>query len=490
MDKHNIVFVKAREVVYPNAESKYRPSVLYPEYIYPKDMSLSANVVYDAVREAFHLLKMDEKNYGKKEWNPLGELIHPGDHVLLKPNLVMDYNLSNQGTECLYTQPGVVAAVLDYVILALDGTGKITIGDAPMQECQFDKLIEESGYKELLQFYHEKGIDIELVDFRELTTQIVNGVRHQTIHPNSRGTVIDLGEESEFAIYDAEHLRNMRITNYDPTRLNSHHQVGKHEYYVSDYVLDADVVINMPKPKTHRKAGVTIALKNLVGINVRKEYLPHHTVGPEKSGGDEYRVASSLKIISGKLYDKKNYYEGHEKYRLAMVCRLFGGGLKVLASLIHGDATEGNWYGNQTISKTIVDLNKILLYADKNGELQESKQRELFNVADMIISGEKEGPVAPSPKEVGFIVAGKNAVNFDKTVATMMGADITRLPVLQNADHMHGKLQIKDMIEPLICSNVTELDGKCCDELTAKEKWCFVSTSGWKEIFESKTDGK
>ena len=53
----------------------------------------------------------------------------------------------------------------------------------------------------------------------------------------------------------------------------------------------------MPKPKCHRKAGMTSALKNFVGANVRKEFLPHHTMGSIKEGGDEYFVTS--KIHSG-----------------------------------------------------------------------------------------------------------------------------------------------------------------------------------------------
>lgn len=32
------------------------------------------------------------------------------------------------------------------------------------------------------------------------------------------------------------------------------------------------------RPKTHRKADVTIFLRNLVGINANKEFLPHHAV--------------------------------------------------------------------------------------------------------------------------------------------------------------------------------------------------------------------
>ncbi|SFB14008.1 DUF362 domain-containing protein [Selenomonas ruminantium] len=56
--------------------------------------------------------------------------------------------------------------------------------------------------------------------------------------------------------------------------MNRHQAPGIHNYNVSEVVLEADVVISLPKPKTHRFGGVTAALKNMVGINANKECLP------------------------------------------------------------------------------------------------------------------------------------------------------------------------------------------------------------------------
>lgn len=484
ISESNVVLCRTMAKEYPNKKWLFRPSESYVEYLYKEDISDEENLVYDAVREALYLLGLDRENFGKKEWNPLGDLIRPGDNVLIKPNMVMDFNGSGEGTDCLYTQPSVVAAIVDYVIVALKGVGKIVIGDAPMQECKFEKLIEESGYKDLVEYYQRKGTDITLVDFRELKTDLRMGARHQLINENAKGTIIDLKDESEFSVYDSRHLEHLRITNYTPERLRQHHMPGKHEYYVSDYVLNANVIINMPKPKTHRKAGVTIALKNLVGINVRKEFLPHHTIGSTTEQGDEYNRKSLLRKISSRCYDCKNYHESKEQYIRSRIYGGIGYGLKGLTHYIYKDEMEGNWYGNHTISKTIMDLNKILLYADKNGVMHNEAQRKVLNVADMIISGEKEGPVSPSPKYVGYIVVGCNSVNFDKVVGTMMGADISALPVLQNAEQMHGKLEIKAKGKPVIISNNSILNGKRLDDLKKEEKWNFTSTRGWKKIFE------
>lgn len=50
----------------------------------------------------------------------------------------------------------------------------------------------------------------------------------------------------------------------------------------------ADVFINLPKMKVHKKTGVTLSLKNLVGINADKNWLPHYSGGSPRNGGDQF----------------------------------------------------------------------------------------------------------------------------------------------------------------------------------------------------------
>lgn len=472
----------------PHSEAAwFRPSENYPELEDGSFLSKD-NGIYKAVREAFHMMEMDPGNYSTAEWNPLGDLIKPGQSVLIKPNLVMDYNQSGGGTDCLITNPQVVAPVIDYVIKALKGQGQIVIGDAPMQECIFSKLLTESGYMDLLDYYKKHtDIKIKMVDFRGLVTKIKGGgrkgVRQQTVRPNAAGMVINLGEESAFYRYDQKHLENMRITNYAPDRLKSHHHGRIHEYYVSQYVLDADVVINMPKPKTHRKAGYTAAMKNMVGINVRKEYLPHHTMGAQKDGGDEYLYRSCLRRLDARLYDVKNTCEGKEQFFRAKLLWYLAGGMKVLCNKIYKDDGEGSWYGNETISKTIVDLNKILNYVNRQGVLCGQKQREVLHIGDMIISGEKEGPVAPSPKTVGAVVISSNAYAFDYTVGTMMGAKVKELPFIKDTKSGKEKHSLLPKGNIKVLSNRPSIHNMEPDCIRNEDKWKFVATRGWKVRF-------
>jgi uncharacterized protein (DUF362 family) len=480
LDANNVGIYYTKTMEYPSKKGKlwFLPNQKYPEIDLHE--ATGNNHLYGEVRNLLHLYQMDDVHYGTTEWNPFGEIIKSGDNVLLKPNLVMDHNKNNAGgTDCLYTQAAVVLPIIDYVIKALEGTGGIIIGDAPMQDCNFEKLIAESGYEDIVRYYQEKGVSISLVDFRGLaTTKGAGGlVRHQTIKPDAKGTIIDLKESSKFAGLDKDKMDNLRITNYAPERLQQHHCAGKHEYYISDDVLSADVIINLPKPKTHRKAGFTAAMKNIVGINVRKEYLPHHTNGSVIEGGDEYRRKSWLRRVDDKLLDRKNTYEGQEKYFRASVMLLFAGGIKVLCDRIYKNEAEGNWYGNHTISKTIADLNKILLYADKNGQIQNQPQRKILSIGDMIICGEKEGPVMPSPRKLGTLVIGCCHYRFDEAVGTMMGADISRIPQMKEAD----KLQPES--GTVIISNNDRLNHKLLSEVACEDKWNLVPSSGWREVF-------
>ncbi|AOZ95497.1 DUF362 domain-containing protein [Butyrivibrio hungatei] len=483
--KADVSIFKTEKTSYPSKEYLFRPSIHYPEY-YFDEVSEVENDVYNSVREAIHIFGYDAEHYGTKEWNPFGNFINENSNVLIKPNLVMDVNRSGEGTDCLFTHPSVIAPVIDYVIKAQNGKGKIVIGDAPMQECKFDVLIKESGLENLITYYKAKGVDIELVDFRELKSEIVMGTHKQTIENKHSGTVINLADNSEFSKDDKEALEKLRITNYDPRRLASHHNSEKHEYYVSNYLLAADVVINMPKPKTHRKAGVTIAMKNMVGINARKEFLPHHTIGSVENGGDEYKKKSILREMSDKLYDFKNMKEGEEKYWIARPAFFFAYGFKVLANIIYKEPGEGSWSGNNTISRTINDLNKILIYADKDGNLCETPQRKVVIVADMIISGEKEGPVMPSPKKLGVIAVGENQLLFDTVIASFMGADIDKIPTIQTAQKLE-KYTVGIKTDPFVVSNIECYNGKL--SLINKENfWHFIPTSGWREVFDTVVD--
>ena len=485
-----VSIVKTNTYTYPAwADGQFRPSQDYPEYIWGDDeLSEKENAVYDAVRESLHLLGLDAEHYGAQEWNPLKDLVEPGGNILIKPNLVMDVNQNPEGgVLCLYTQPSLVAAIVDYVLLAAGKNCHIVVGDAPMQSCDWNHLIQESGYDRLVAWYKERNINISLVDFRELTSVREQGIIHQSVNMGVKGRVIDLGCESEFAGLSDKEYNAFRVTNYDPGIMVQHHNAQVNEYYISQYVLDADLIINMPKPKSHRKAGMTGALKNIVGINVRKEYLPHHSMNSTEEGGDEYLHKNAIHRLRSSFEDRQNTeaFAGH--YKRARLYRQMGRACSLLMKVRRGsDYSEGSWYGNHTISRTISDLNKIVRYADKNGVLHDTPARKMLIVGDMIISGEKEGPVCPSPKNVGMIVSGTDPVSYDEAVAGLMGFDWRKIPAIVNAKGVHGRYSLPVTDEsPVLASNIPEYNKLPPDTVfTAKSSLHFTPTSGWKGHIE------
>lgn len=476
----NICIIKKNINSYPSKENFFRPATDYPEYLYTDYISDKENPIYEMIRTGLKMMGFDKLNFGSNKWNPLGEIVNPGDCVLIKPNMVLHENNNGCGTDCLFTHPSLVAAMIDYIIIALKGKGKIIVGDAPLQECIFETLIEESGYKQLIDFYKKKGVDISLVDFRNIKTYEKNGLHYHQSEEGENGVIVNLNNKSAFSDLDKMRIQNLRITNYDPRILQKHHKEDIHEYKISQFVLDANVIINMPKPKTHRKAGVTIALKNLVGINANKEFLPHHTLGSQKEGGDAYLNKNYLLKLANEVLDIKNQLVHDNEMDLAAESEKLYWALYEKGEKQAGEKYwEGSWFGNDTIWRTILDLNRILLYADKNGKMTNNIQRRQFIVGDMIVSGEKEGPLEPTPIYPGVIVMGKEALAFDRVVCSLMGFDYRNIPSLYNTKIFENDYPIASSNNAQIQSNNIDWHEKSIDEIREKSSLKFQPTLGW-----------
>lgn len=487
MGENRVAICHRQGSQYPGKANCFRPEIMYPEFKTCKFQQISGkrNDVYEMVRKCLKLMGYDADHMDTEEWNPLGSIIRPRDHVVLKPNMVMHYNENPAGgVECLYTHPSVVAAVIDYVLLALtseDGEieGTVIVGDAPMQECDFDQLVKESGYRALIDYYANVGINIQLVDFRNVRTVTHGGIKIKQSLDRDLGVTVYLDRVSEFEGLSIKRIKNLRITNYNPQILKKHHSENKHEYKVAAEILDADVVINMPKPKTHRKAGVTIALKNLVGMNANKEYLPHHTLGSKKQGGDAYKDPNVFLRVSDTLLDWKNYYMQDERYLTARFLQLSAGVFSRLGKCFGERYREGSWYGNDTIWRTILDLNKIVFYADKDGNMSPQKKRRMLIVADMIVAGEKDGPVAPSPKRSGVIAIGEDPVCFDEIICSLMGIPLSFIPTIVHAREIK-QFALTDESCGRIISDDERWNNKTTEEISREDSLGFADNPGWK----------
>lgn len=477
------IYLYKKDIKYPLLDQLYNPQSIYPEYPWPHDQCSAKNEVYDAVRESLFGIGLDGKKYGHAEWNPLGDIITPGDTVLVKPNWVSHRNNNPKaGLDCLVTHTSIIRAVLDYCIIALKGSGKIILGDAPIQGADLGLLLNSNYVHELLKFYSNKGIVIEISDFRMFQTTGKNGVWHKRININNDDAAInvDLGDKSEF--HDIETSRKkFHVMDYSSKKTEQYHLSGKHVYSINKQVLDADVIINLPKPKCHKLAGMTGALKNMVGIVADKACLPHDSLGSKSAGGDSYPNKDLLKAASIATREIKTKYEEIGCYTPALIARYFDSGLRLLSRVFSGNHYEfGSWHGNDTIWRTILDLNTIIQFADKNGVLQKTVQRKQFHLADMIISGENEGPLSPSPKELGVIVAGFDPAIVDSLIARIMGFDERKIPSIHYA--LERSLQNSCSYE--LGSNDPVLCGKNIAEIDFPIEMQFKPHSGWQGFIE------
>jgi uncharacterized protein (DUF362 family) len=450
--------------VYPS-EPPYSPGAAYPEYPFDLEgFEIDANHAYEGVRDALHLLKLDAEHYGQKDWNPVGEIIRPGNTVVLKPNFIRDFRETQLGHgDCLITHGAIIRAALDYVYIALKGEGRIIIADAPQDDADFDVIRRIAGLNEIQEFYRRHGsLEVEVYDLRSERTRTVDGVTvgYQQLPGDPRGYVkVDLGSRSMFAqIEQVCHL--LYGSDYDTSEIRRHHTGGVHEYLISRTILEADCIINLPKLKTHKKTGVTLSMKNLVGINGNKNWLPHHRLGTPAQGGDQF-ADNGLK---------------HRIERNAMACfrtlfpllgplrRVMAKPLKAFGKGIFGDTNtdtirSGNWYGNDTTWRMVIDLNRILMYADENGHLRSNPTRRMFCIVDGIVGGEGNGPLDPNPKHTGLVLAGMNPVAVDLACARLIGFDYGRLPMLSRALTNHHLPLSLFAYDDVICkSNIQQFD--------------------------------
>jgi hypothetical protein len=223
------------------------------------------------------------------------------------------------------------------------------------------------------------------------------------------------------------------------SELHGHQHDHVHEYLISRTVLDADCVISLPKLKTHKKVGLTVNLKNLVGINGNKNWLPHHREGTPSRGGDQFADERLKNRIEGAMVAQfKRHFP-----RLGPFRSFFAQPVKTLGKRLFGNTNtgtirSGNWYGNDTTWRMALDLNRILLYADTAGALHDRPQRRFFSVVDGIVGGEGNGPLDPRPKPAGVLLAGSNPVAVDLICAWVMGFDYRRLPLIYRAVEQHS----------------------------------------------------
>lgn len=399
---------------------------------------------------------------------PFEDIIQPGDSVLLKPNWVHHVNGSGAGLTPLITHREFVLATIKEISKARPG--QIIVGDAPIQDCKWSAIIDDS-YRDAMMTTSNCATSIR--DFRRTVIKsggLSEGVtKRRTDEDYVR---FDLGERSFLEPVTSRIGNPFRVTRYDPRSIGRAHQPGRHQYEICREFFEADCVISMPKLKTHSKAGLSGALKNLVGINGSKDFLPHHRVGGSYLGGDCYEGLRLRKRIAELCLDIANRHIGTQTYD-RWSHRAY--------QILERDGSpgypniEGGWHGNDTVWRMALDIQSIALYGTSDGKIADHPQRRIHCLTDGVVAGEGEGPLASEPLLLKTITFGSSAPHLERVHATLMHFDWTRIPIVLHSFEASEHPLAPDEPPEIVCDGLSVTIEELLDRVEVRAR----PPAGW-----------
>ena len=96
---------------------------------------------------------------------------------------------------------------------------------------------------------------------------------------------------------------------------------------------------------------------------------------------------------------------------------------------------EGDWHGNDTVWRMVLDLNQILLYSDKQGKLHDTPRSAHFSCIDGTLP-RKGGAPAPQPTADRPARWAFHPVAVDLACIRMMGDDYHKIPLMMGVERM------------------------------------------------------
>ncbi|MBN1257317.1 MAG: DUF362 domain-containing protein [Planctomycetes bacterium] len=334
------------------------------------------NPAYDLVWQA-----VEQLGFGSPE-NPLENFIDSSDTVLITLNLIS----SDIGA---YTNPAAVRPVIDMAILA--GAQTIWVGDGGAGYAATATTLDDTGYNDL--------IDELQAEHPEITIAVVNLNNPKDFNYNDHWRWVYLGAYSSFAGsgYSDADLSSYATSSdyYSKTDAYGVNPGGNIQgwFAINEWVMDATVVINMPKAKVHPIAINTISIKNHVGTSMTH---PTKTYISEGTGRVAHYLLGTMTTI---------------------------------------------WYSlwNDCIWRDVLDINKTVLYTDSTGVVYPTQKRKYLNILDAIQTKEEADPPGPSCHRYGpnvdtyVVLASVDPVATDAVASRIMGYDFSVIPMINNA---------------------------------------------------------
>jgi uncharacterized protein (DUF362 family) len=410
--------------------------------------------------------------------------------IVIKPNWVLHETDPAFPIQALVTDARLIEATVAACLKLFPAAESILVGDCPLQYANWPLLCRQSGLDRVRDRFKGMG----RVEFRDLRRDVFRQDVGSFLaisndeHGDPRGyREVELGERSHLEpISDQSH--RFAVNDYSNSVTASNHRKGSHRYLVSQSVLDSDLFINLPKWKSHQKSGITCALKNLVGINGDKAYLPHFRKGAPKWGGDEYRDENRW------LYFVQTRLRERFQKRNRIVYRLLKPGWELIkrwrgieTRLENARAVPrkfyiagGAWHGNETIWRMIYDLNLIIQCADSYGGMHPTPQRQYLCIVDGLISGEGNGPLQPLPRQTDWLVVGADPFEIDAVLSWFMGFNPDKLPIIDRRAQFAGPAWGDFDFDSLW----VDLDGKRVKPAETSINFRFAPPPGWREYVE------
>lgn len=351
--------------------------------------------VYPLVEKAMMLLNKDNPE------NPFAKIINKGDTVVIKPNW---------GTQYLFpkpvTHPSVVVPVIEYAVKA--GAAKIILIEGPMTLYRSQKYFWGPAFVNAYGMIKEFQKRYPGVEFR---FQDANDDQFLWVELNDASTFTGAYDIPQLD-HDG-HTGFMRDLFFKVADANGYNPGGYRLgiYAIAKSYLEGDVFIGVPKLKTHGWSGITAALKNLMGLNLR---TTSHFVKPEVMS--EYEKMTDFAMYRESPLRDVPHYTSASWHNNGFVSRKLIG------------------YENDVLWRSLCDLNKLIRYADKNGKFQPLMQRRYAVVVDGIIGTDRGGPVSPSTVQSNAIIAGFDPVAVDAACLRLMNWKVQEVPLVRNVN--------------------------------------------------------
>ncbi len=268
--------------------------------------------------------------------------------------------------------------------------------------------------------------------------------------------------------------RAFRVLQYDPAGTARFHGPGRHTCRIAREALEADLIVSVPKLKTHAKVGVTGALKGCVGAIAEKDCLAHHRRGDRAHGGDEFPAAHPLVRAASALGDR--VWARGPVSPLTQAGRTLERALYTLTHRL-GLASGGSWPGNDTCCRMALDIVRCLRFADVHRALHTTPQRRHVVLMDGVIGGEGNGPLRPRAVLSGCLLFADDPFAADVVASAVMGFDPRRARQVGGAVGV-GRYPVTDLGFDDVAPHLdgaplpwTALPGRVCRRFAPPDAW-------------------